>query len=290
MVQRGVDYTIPASIVFVRVDEATGVLSFPRFERNKLLEGASVDLVEAAVSALREGDGETVSGLAAALPASDSKADAILAELDRAGALARAEAPAAPVPVIGAQPIDREETPWPDITIGVLGADRLPVDEATTVESLSDPSDVADCDADAVVSLTTGVEPTFHRDVLERVVEREIPWVPARLVDGRVRLGPATVPGTSGCYGCYVQRRRASRRNGSLARAVHAAREGVEPSYHPSVRAVARGLLVGRTHAVLSDRRRARTVRSVVTVDPATGDRTTNEFLRVPTCERCGRN
>lgn len=281
MVERDVRYRVPADIVFVRTSETEGVLSFPRSDNNVRLEGEGVEFVDTTLPLLR--GGASVVDLAESLAISEAEITAILSKLAGTGALRRAEKTS--TPTVTGDSVQRETQGEPGTKVSALGTHRLPVDDGISVEYLDSQDEIDDCQGDVLVSLTTGVEPDFHHDVLERTVQRDVAWLPGRLHEGTIRIGPFTVPGTGVCYNCYDQRRRASRDDERLQYEIEMAREGVEASYHPAVRSMAGALLVGQVLALIDGS--PRTLTSLLTVDPIAGETSTSEIIRVPTCTIC---
>jgi len=282
MVERGVRYRIPNDIVLTRTGETTAVVSFPDSERNKLLEGSGVDSVEAIFPLLRTG--KSVEEVVSCLGTADSTVKTLLSELEAIGAVQAVN------PQTDNCVVLRTTVAEHGIRLAILGTRSLPVEDNSVLEPLSEPSDIVDAEADILVSVTTETDPEFHHDILDRVTQENMSWVPGRLYDGTIRIGPFTTSGTPVCYNCYDQRRRASRTDEPLQHQIEIARAETGTSYHSADRAMLRSLLVGQVLDMIDERRRPSTRAALLTVDPRTGSGSTSEIVRVPTCYICGQN
>lgn len=286
-------YRLPEYVEFVRVDDDRAILAGPL--EKKELTGTSVDLVSRVVPVLR--DGASVGELADAISEPESTIEALLDALSETG-------------MIHTVNIDDERAgdfwEWSsddsvvvrrtleDASIGVHAPTAVPRPEldwgsVRDLASLDNLRESAD-ELDFIVTVTTGVRPSYHRAVTEQVHDASLPWLPSRLVGSEIRLGPLTRTGVDACYDCYRQRSLASEQEVEGTRREHAQREtdGALPNYLPSIHAQVTSMMELEAFAFLSGERTPNTAGSVVTYDVF--DQTTrhSDVLKLPGCEVCG--
>jgi bacteriocin biosynthesis cyclodehydratase domain-containing protein len=180
-------------------------------------------------------------------------------------------------------------------TIGVVVSDlsigdelKLPFDDVrvgSLDEILSQSNDI-----DLLISFAPGIDPEFHHEILERIYETDIPWLPARFAGREIRLGPMTRPGKGGCYHCYYRRLVASHEDAGGVIDDHEQRE--QSSTYPPYPAFAIGMMVHlvtvQALSFVGEFIQPATVGSLLSVDIFKIESNRSDLLKLPHCEVCG--
>lgn len=288
-------YYIPEYVRFVRLDEDRAVLSGPI--QNHILEGKSVELVANAIPLLREG--VTPAKLADKLSIPTTMAEKVLTQLSGTDL------------VRPTTTTDNDLIEWvssrpsitrmkmADITVAVLTAESIStvppeafnadvtIREIDTLSSL----DEEGLSPDVVLTMAVGVAPEFHRAVLEETWSAGIPWLPIRLVDSELRLGPYSPPGTDACYNCYYQRVVASAPDMEITKREQQERERGGSHLYPSmIDDLAWSFAHMEMLSIAAPDRTPTTGGSVTAIDPLVMETTTTDVLKLPGCKICGTN
>lgn len=282
------DYSLPEYIEFVRLGDERAVISGPLTRTE--LRGESVELVERSVPYLR--DGVSVVELEAALDVPTETAEALIEGLAEVTDLTthgddmwdwasgtpdetRDSIGSANVGVIAAGVWDLSV--FGDITTTIV----------ETVDGLRAESEIFD----ALLTLSVGERPDFHGAVLEKIYEAELPWLPARLVDDEVVLGPLSIPHETACYNCYYQRHLScdSRPSARMIELESRAETESYPSYTDSARQLLTATAETELLALLSGHVDPETKNAVVRFDVRRASRDRSVLYRVPGCDVCGK-
>lgn len=285
-------YYLPEYVRFSRIDDNRGVLSGPI--KKHVLEGDSVTLVAEAVPLLR--NGTTTVELADELQIPPTTAEQLLARLSETELIRyQADIDSDLLKWASSKPEDAQAK-LAEYTVAVLVADTIATEPPDNLKSLvnisiadSPSALVIDEDApDLLVTVAVGEAPEFHRAVLDRTWSNGIPWLPARLVDSTIRLGPYTLPETDACYNCYYKRLLASTADREITRHEH---EQDAPQLFPSV---VDSLMWSLAHielvSIITPEEKPATGGAVVAVDPLNMSMTKTDVLKLPGCEVCGTN
>lgn len=285
-------YYLPEYVRFSRIDDDRGVLSGP-IEKH-VLEGDSVKLVAEAVPLLR--NGTTTVEIAEELQIPPTTAEQLLARLSETDLIRyQADIGSDLIKWASSKPED-ERGKLAESTVAVLVADGIVTELPDSLRSLVDIS-LADSLSDLVieedppdllVTIAVGEAPEFHRAVLDRTWSNGVPWLPARLVDSSIKLGPYTLPETDACYNCYYKRLLASAADREIARHEH---EQDAPQLFPSV---VDSLMWSLAHielvSIIMPRKKPATGGAVVAVNPLNMSMAKTDVLKLPGCEVCGTN
>lgn len=289
------EYHLPDYVRFVRLDDDRAVLSAPI--QKHVVEGDAVGLVAKAVPLLREGT--TPATLADGLSVSHSTAEQLLTRLQNTDLVRpRADVDSDLVRWASSQPNDTQ-TALADTTIAVLSEASITTappesfDASCNVRHIDAVSSLSDDQVlpELLLTVAAGASPEFHRAVLDSTWSAGIPWLPIRLVDTEIRLGPYAPPGTDACYNCYYQRLVASAPDMELIEREHRQCEQRSRQLYPAViDAFIWSLAHMEALSIVAPDRTPEAAGSVVAVDPLEMETTSTDVLKLPGYEVCGTN
>lgn len=285
-------YHLPEYVRFSRIDDDRAVLSAP-IEKH-LLEGNSVKLVAEAIPLLREGT--TAAEIADELKIHMTTAEQLLAQLSETDVISHhADIEGDFLKWVSSRSGDAQAE-LAEYTVAALAPAEIPIEPPESLSSSVDisivdsPSTLAiDTDSpNLVVTIAVGEAPEFHRAVLNRTWSNNVPWLPVRLVDSMIKLGPYSPPETDACYNCYYNRLIASAVDREIAKFEH------QQYGHQLFPDVIESLMWSLTHfelaSIVAPERQPSASGAVVAVDPLNMNTTTTDVLKLPGCEVCGTN
>ncbi|MFE1770846.1 TOMM precursor leader peptide-binding protein [Streptomyces sp. NPDC059008] len=149
-------------------------------------------------------------------------------------------------------------------------------------------ADGARCEA--VVATDDGPGVAARTKVHPYAVGERVPWLPVRVEDGRVLIGPGWLPGVPGCPTC-AQRRRDRNRQDAAAHTALLERFGAELSERrsPLLTQVTATGAAAVVQAMVSRLRAGTPQRELVCLSLETGRTTTHPVLPDPLCPDCAR-
>lgn len=285
-------YYLPEYVRFSRIDDERGVLSAPIAKH--VLEGDSVALVAEAVPLLRKGI--TVSELSEELQTSTKTAEQLLKHLNETD-LVRYQ-PDVDIDLLNwasGRPRDAKNE-LANYNLALVTTNELTTEppdslmSLVNISSVSSPSDLIENTEtpDLVITVASGEDPEFHQAILSKTWSNGIPWLPLRLADSIIKLGPYTPPGSGACYNCYYKRLLASAADLEIARQEHKQNENrLFPDVIDSlIWSIAHIELV----SIVAPDREPEAGGAVVAVDPLNMDTTKTDVIKLPGCEICGTN
>lgn len=289
------EYYLPEYVRFVRLNDDRAVLSGPI--NKHIMEGKSVDLVAESVPHLR--DGITVEQLADELGVSHSSTTQLLTHLLETNLVRQKEAVGDDVVEwVSSQP-NEAQNELVNTTVAVLLGETISttppksfhslvdVHRIETIASLSDLQEPPEI----LLTFAIGASPEFHQTVLKKTWSSNISWLPIRLVDSEIRLGPYTTPDIGPCYNCYYQRLVASASDMDMKVQEHRQGEKSRGHLFPSaLDSLVWSLTELEVVSIVAPDRIPHTDGSVVTFDPVRMESATSDVLKLPGCEVCGTN
>lgn len=280
----------PEYLDFIRLSDERALLVGPA--TTKELRGESVDLVEQALPLLS--DGTTTGELADNINISESLADDLISQLQRASVLkveaeshgywswagpalgvdgdAVQETRVAVLDQSGCNLSDSEEYPFSIISFDSIN------------ELLPELNDV-----DLLLTITVGENQEFHQAITQRISENPVDWIPARLTGSIVTFGPFGTATTQGCYNCYDQRRRASTDlASSVVESIEQRPNQDRTPYTEYIHGFLVHILLTEAVAALGNGKTPRSNGAVVECDLIQFTMNRREILPIPGCELCG--
>lgn len=147
-------------------------------------------------------------------------------------------------------------------------------------------------DYDLLITIKNGVNPAFHKEVLEHIWKRDIGWLPIRLSNDKIRLGPLSKRGRGACYNCFYTRFFASKVEPRSAVKETKKRENnkKQPEYLKIIENLTTSLGLIESLKYISKLRKPITDESVIEIDIFSLDKTKSDVIKLPDCEICGKN
>lgn len=269
-----------------------GVLSGPL--TRKEFRGDNVNLLERALPYLR--NGVTATDLAEHLGISVEMTQELLESLDVTAAETASAKPTEDAWSWLTESPELTRRSLETVSVGMLSSSTLD-HPSSLISSLSTVTcdsieAVASADIDYLFTVSLGERPNFHHAVLEVVVEDGLSWLPVRLIDGVVTLGPYTVPGETACYDCYFRRRVACDQRPEARLLEYEARSKADrwPPYHTAAWHLLGATTETELLSIISGYTSPATKNGIVTYDVRSGERERSRLYKVPGCESCARS
>lgn len=282
---------LPEFVTFTRVDEDLAVISSP-LEKHQL-RGDSVELIAEVVPLLR--NGTSAPEIASKVNVSETTAEQLLRRLFETGLLRLANPENDYFEWATSNPDVAREAAG-DATVALLSPTKTVANTAWNAQSFT----VTQVDSiaalrnksltpDLIISAVNGIRPAFHRALTEYADDMNINWLPSRVVDAEIRIGPLMQPKRGACYNCYYERSLASVEH-PVAVTHKQQTDDRQPHYPDSVIRLQHAFTrLEALHIVSGDSKPA-TEETVLTIDLFTFERSAESVLKLPGCEVCGEN
>lgn len=289
------EYTLPEYVAVSDADESALTLVTPRDTHR--LRGKSGESLQHAVECLRTG--ASLERLCDELGVDAADGRTVLNAFRELGLLRRADGrdDADPSPRIASRERFTSDGTFATRSLAVhttvegMNLPLPPAFERTDCPTLSAVEDALGAN-DLLLTVTTGVSPDYHRELLDLRATSGTTWLPVRFVGDEIQLGPVHRDAAGGCYECFYQRSVCSARSPRDARERHRIVEDDDLSLSYSRAALDLGGSIAALHlrelAGASEPTTPDGSVSFVALDGTGWD--TSDVVPVSGCERCARS